>query len=494
VPEALRFGASPSRRVPMIKRNDAGMTLVVDVDGTLIKSDLLQESALKLVKQSPRSILWMLRWLLFGGKARLKSRIAEHVELDIRHMPFCHEVVTLCRDARSDGRRVVLATGAAMKYAKQIAVLLRMDCVLATTEQRNLTGARKLTAILGECQEGDFVYAGNEAVDMAIWRCAGGAVVCGNERLAAAAAHVAPLQQHIRPERIGLRVLLRALRAHQWAKNVLVFLPFLPLIGSLDLNAWLMGLAAFVAFSLCASSVYLVNDLFDLEADRLHARKSLRPIPAGEISIGLALMLSLGLLVAAFLIAGLFLPPLFFGVLGAYWLLTLAYSLDLKKRINVDVIVLACLYTARVLAGSAVLAVQPSFWMLAFSVFLFLSLAAAKRATELDALARKGQDAAAGRGYQTRDIPVLLSQGAASGQLAVLVFALYLNTELAGQFRHPEWLWAVCPLLLVWINRIWMKVNRGEMHDDPVVFALRDAFSRVTGFVAVACVTTAALV
>jgi 4-hydroxybenzoate polyprenyltransferase/phosphoserine phosphatase len=477
----------------MAHPGQVGMPFVVDVDGTLIKSDLLIESALKLVKQSPLSILWMLRWLLFGGKARLKSRIAERVELDIVHLPFRGEIVALCRQASQQGRRVVLATGAATKYAQQIALLLRADNVMATTEQHNLTGGRKLQAILAECEQGGFVYAGNEAIDLEIWRCAGGAVVCGNASLAAAAAKVTPVQVHVRTRRVSFGVLLKAMRVHQWAKNVLVFLPFLPLVGRLGVGDWLLGLAAFLAFCMCASSAYLLNDLFDLDADRVHSRKSLRPIAAGDISLGAAMALSIGLLAAAVLISVVLLPPLFVGVLGLYWALTMAYSLDLKERVNVDVIVLACLYTARVLAGAAVLSVPPSFWMLAFSVFLFLSLAAAKRATELDALARSGEDAAAGRGYQTRDIPVLLAQGAASGQLAVLVFALYLNTVLVNQFRHPEWLWAVCPLLLLWINRVWMKVSRGEMHDDPVVFALRDPFSRATALIAVACVTVAAL-
>ncbi len=478
----------------MARSGQIGMPLVIDVDGTLIKSNLLVESALKLVKQSPLSIIWMVRWLLFGGKARLKSRIAERVELDIGNMPFCDEIVVLCRQARQQGRRVLLATGAAMKYAQQIALLLRVDSVMATTEKRNLTGERKLQAILGECGQGDFVYAGNETVDLEIWRCAGGAVVCGNNRLADAAAKVATVQAHIRPRRLGLGVLARALRMHQWSKNVLLFLPFVPLLAYLDLTAWLLGIVAFVAFGLCASSAYLLNDLFDLEADRKHSSKSRRPIPAGDISLSTVIVLSLGLLATSFLISALLLPPLFVAVLGAYWALTMAYSLDLKKRVNVDVIVLACLYTARVLAGGAVLGVKPSFWMLAFSVLLFLSLAAAKRTTELDTLLRNGEDSAAGRGYQTRDIPVLMAQGAASGQLAVLVLALYLNTVLAGQFRHPEWLWAVCPLLLLWINRVWMKVSRGEMHDDPVVFALRDGFSRATALTAVACVTIAVLV
>lgn len=469
------------------------MPLIVDVDGTLIKSNLLIESALKLFKQSPASIWWMLRWLLTGGKAQLKSRIAERVELDVRHLPFRAEVVALCRQAHEQGRRVVLATGAAMKYARAIARMLPADAVMATTDEHNLTGRRKLHAILGECGDRDFVYAGNEAVDLEIWRRSGGAIVCGGDRLAAAAARVAPVEVHLRSERLGLRMLARAMRLHQWAKNVLVFLPFVPVVGVLALDDWLRGLVGFVAFGLCASSVYLVNDLFDLEADRVHPRKRQRPIPAGDISLATAIGLAVALLLAAFALALWLLPALFLVVLALYWALTTAYSLDLKRRVNVDVLTLACLYTMRVLAGSAVLMLRPSFWMLAFSVFLFLSLAAAKRMAELGGLARTGvQNSAPGRGYQVQDIPVLLAQGAASGQLAVLVFALYLNTVLTAQFRHPEVLWAICPLLLLWINRVWMKVSRGEMHEDPVVFALRDNFSRTTALIALTCVLIAA--
>jgi 4-hydroxybenzoate polyprenyltransferase len=283
------------------------------------------------------------------------------------------------------------------------------------------------------------------------------------------------------------------MRIHQWAKNVLVFLPLLPLVGSLAIDDWLRGAVGFVAFGLCASSVYLVNDLFDLEADRQHPRKRERPIAAGDLSLGRAIALAIVLLIGAFVVAALLLPPLFLLVLAAYWVLTTAYSLDLKRRVNVDVLTLAGLYTMRVLAGAAVLMVRPSFWMLAFSMFLFLSLAAAKRMAELDGLSRRGvQESVPGRGYQVRDIPVLLAQGAAAGQLAVLVFALYLNSVLTQQFRHPEVLWAICPLLLLWINRVWMKVSRGEMHDDPVVFALRDRFSGATALIALVCVLLAA--
>jgi 4-hydroxybenzoate polyprenyltransferase len=313
--------------------------------------------------------------------------------------------------------------------------------------------------------------------------------VCGSASLAAAASKLTSVELHVVPRRPSLGTVLRAMRLHQWAKNLLVFLPFLPLAATLPVGVWLQGVLGFLAFGLCASSVYLVNDLFDLEADRAHPRKRFRPIAAGDLGLGPAIVLAVALLGAGFALSALLLPPLFLAVLALYWALTTAYSLDLKRRVNVDVLALACLYTLRVLAGSAVLAVAPSFWMLAFSIFLFLSLAAAKRMAELDALARKGkQDAAAGRGYVVRDIPIVLAQGVASGQLAVLVFALYLHTVLDAQFSHPEVLWGVFPLLLLWINRVWMKTSRGEMHDDPVVFALRDRFSLATAAIAVVCV------
>lgn len=469
-----------------------GVPVVVDIDGTLVKSNLLIESALKFVKQSPLALWWMLRWLLVGGKAHLKSQIASRVDLDVSQLPFCQEILNLCSAAREQGQRVVLATGAAAKYAQAIGRLLTVDSVLATTEQHNLTGRAKLDAILLECPDGKFLYAGNEAVDMHIWRRADAAVVCGGARLAHAAASVTRVHHHVLPRPQRMRMLAKAVRLHQWSKNVLVFLPFLPLASSLPAATWLLGVAAFVAFGLCASSVYLVNDLFDLDADRAHPRKRHRPIAAGDFSLGAAIGLAALLLVAAFLLAMVVLPPLFMGVLALYWALTTAYSLDLKKRVNVDVLALACLYTLRVLAGAAVLAIAPSFWMLAFSIFLFLSLAAAKRVAELESLVRRRVgESAPGRGYQVRDMPVLTAQGAASGQLAVLVFALYLNTVLSQQFRHPEVLWAVCPLLLLWINRVWMKVSRGELHDDPVVFALRDNFSRAVAVVAVLCVAIA---
>lgn len=473
----------------------AGLPLYVDVDGTLLKTDLLMESALRLFKRSPVSVFLMLRWLVRGGRAMLKHEIAHRVDLDASKLPYRSEIVAMCHEARNSGREVVLATGAATKYADAIAKHLGLfDSTLGTTADVNLTGHRKLQAILRRCGERRFVYAGNEYKDLDIWNHAGGAVVCGSTRLARMTAKVTVVEHHVVEERIDVKLLLRAMRIHQWAKNILVFLPFLPLLGTLAIADWLLGVAAFVSFGLCASSVYLTNDLMDLDADRAHPTKCHRPVPAGNLPLPNAIGLALFLLLAAFTLAAALLPLVFLSVLAVYWALTTAYSLDLKGRINVDILALALLYTMRVLGGSAVLMLRPSFWMLAFSVFLFFSLAAVKRLIELRALGDAsvtGQPV--GRGYIVKDIPVLLTQGTASGQLAVLVFALYINdASAAAHFAHPEFLWGVCPCLFLLINRVWMKASRGEVNEDPVLFALHDRFSRGIVVVAGICVALAA--
>lgn len=475
----------------------AGMPLYVDLDGTLVKSNLLVESALRLFKRSPLSLLSMLRWLLFGGRAKLKHEMAQRVDLDASKLPYRDEIVNMCHEARDAGRRVVLATGADLKYADAVAKHLGVfDATMGTTTECNLTGQRKLAAILSDCGDRAFVYAGDELQDLHIWNHAAGAVVCGNDRLAQRAAKVTVVQRHVLTGRPSVRVFLRAIRIHQWAKNLLIFLPFLPLLRSLAPQAWLQGLVAFVCFGLCASSVYLTNDLLDLDADRAHARKCRRPIPSGDLKLSTAIVLAAGLLAGAFVLAAFVLPFVFVAVLSLYWLLTSAYSLDLKRRVNVDIMTLAMLYTMRVLAGSAVLMVRPSFWMLAFSVFLFFSLAVVKRLVELQGLRdkdQKGLSKAAGRGYVVEDMPILSAQGIASGQLAVLVLALYINDlSAAAHFTRPEFLWGVCPCMLLWINRVWLKVNRNEIHEDPVLFALRDRFSLVVVVAAAVCLILAA--
>jgi 4-hydroxybenzoate polyprenyltransferase len=271
-----------------------------------------------------------------------------------------------------------------------------------------------------------------------------------------------------------MMTLLKLLRVHQWLKNLLIFLPML---ASHRLNSpGAIGLAvlAFIAFSLCASGVYVLNDVIDLEADRQHARKRYRPIAAGTVTVQRALVIAALLLIAA---AGLALrvSALFAVTVAVYFIMTSAYSLRLKRQIIVDVMLLAALYTIRVLAGAVATLVVPSFWLLAFSMFMFLSLAVVKRYSEMLVTLSEDKQYAAGRGYRVEDMPVLLSLGLSTGIAAIVVLALYINDPATGRlYPATLWLWLVPPLMLYWISRVWMKAHRGELHDDPVIFAARD--------------------
>jgi 4-hydroxybenzoate polyprenyltransferase len=281
------------------------------------------------------------------------------------------------------------------------------------------------------------------------------------------------------------------LRPHQWAKNVLVLVPLLTAHRVGDLSALAAGLAAIAAFCLCASSVYLLNDMLDLEADRNHARKSKRPFAAGDLPLTIGFALVPVLLAAAALIA-VFLPGKFQLALGAYYVLTVAYSLSLKRMLLVDAVALAGLYTLRIVAGAGAVTVALSFWLLLFSVFLFLSLAFVKRYAELDSLRRQQRLQAVGRGYHVEDLAVLQSFGTAAGYLSVLVLALYINSpEIEPLYHRPKAIWMLCVLMLYWISRVWMTAHRGGMHDDPVVYALRDRLSLGLGLLAALTVVVA---
>jgi 4-hydroxybenzoate polyprenyltransferase len=274
---------------------------------------------------------------------------------------------------------------------------------------------------------------------------------------------------------------VRAMRLHQWVKNILVFAVLIASHQASNLQLFLQCLTAFVAFGLVASSAYVLNDLLDLTADRRHPRKRARPIPAARISIIAALWM-VALLLAGGVAIALLLPPLFLVCLAVYYTGTLAYSFKLKNFAILDVCTLAALYTLRIIAGAAAIDTQLSFWLLAFSMFMFLSLALVKRYSELTVVAHQGRGSATGRGYQVSDLTVLQALGVSSAMAAVLVLALYVNNpEITKLYSRPEAIWLLCPLFLYWIARIWMITHRGDMHDDPIVFTFGDATSLLIG-------------
>jgi 4-hydroxybenzoate polyprenyltransferase len=288
--------------------------------------------------------------------------------------------------------------------------------------------------------------------------------------------------------RSRIRTWLRAIRAHQWAKNVLVFVPAAAgqMLG--QPQVLVQSLLAFAAFCLAASGMYIVNDLLDLDSDRRHPVKRARPLASGDLQIAEGLAAAAALIVVSLAIGYLLLGVLFLAVLCGYVLVTLWYSLDLKRRAGVDIICLAALYTLRILAGSAATHIEPSFWLLAFSMFLFLSLAAAKRSAELAGVEARSQNQAPGRSYVVSDLPLLLAFGVAAAYSSVLVLALYMYSRAEVQYAHPQVLWLLCPVLLYWVSRIWLKTHRRQLHEDPVVFALADWPSRLVAVASIAII------
>lgn len=460
--------------------------LCVDLDGTLVKTDLLLESLFVLLKTQPWAVLLLPVWLL-RGRAYLKKQIAARAVLNVPALPYHLEFLQFLTEQYRAGRQLILATAADEAIAQSVAKHLGIFThVVASDGATNLSGARKLDTLLERF--GTFHYAGNASVDLPIWRRAQGAILVNAPARVVRSAQRDACVHEVFPGEQGLRARLRAfvkaIRVHQWIKNLLVFVPLFTShqVGSPML--WVDTVIAFVAFSLCASSVYLVNDLLDLEADRLHPKKRNRPFASGALPVSYGLIAVPLLLAGGFGFALLLLPPAFSVALACYYALTVAYSFYLKQIVLLDVVVLATLYTLRILAGAAAVAVPLSQWLLAFSLFLFLSLALVKRFSELQTLRRSNSTAAKGRGYFAGDLEQLASLGAASGYLSVLVLALYINSrEVTSLYSHPALLWLICPFLLYWVSRVWLLAHRGQMHHDPIVFALRDKISYLTGLV-----------
>lgn len=462
--------------------NEKQYPLAVDLDGTLLKTDMLLESFLAMIRANPLTLFLVPFWLL-KGKAWMKAQIALRSRIDVRHLPYRESVLAYLHQQKAQGRAIYLATATHHQFAQQIADHLAIfDGVFASSDQLNLSGTRKRDALVKAFGEKQFVYAGNESVDMPIWRSSAAAIVAGSNSLKADAATLAPVEQHFAEKQNLLKALLKAFRVHQWVKNALILVPILASHKFDDVHALFSVVLAFFAFSACASSVYLINDMLDLAEDRLHPSKRKRPFAAGTLSI-LTGMLSVPFLIASAIALCFFLPAQFSLVLGTYYALTFAYSFSLKRLVLIDVVTLSSLYTIRIIAGAAAIGVPLSFWLLAFSSFLFLSLAILKRYTELLVMKQKSATKALGRGYHVNDLELLASLGGSAGYISVLVLALYINSpEIKALYVNPPLMWPTCLIMMYWISRAWIVAHRGNMHDDPIVFAIKDKTSLVCGF------------
>ena len=458
--------------------------LVVDLDGTLLRSDILLESGLALLRDRPLRFPAVGRWLV-AGKARLKDRLAQEVDIDVATLPYNPVVIDLLTRERQRGRKIVLATASHESVAVSVAEhLMLFDEILASSADLNLSGAAKNAALVEAFGEKGFDYLGNATEDLHIWRSAREAyVVNASSATLRRARQVATVVREIKDQPPRLKDWMQAIRLHQWVKNVLVFVPLLGVHRFDDPLAIMQACLAFFCFGCCASSAYILNDLLDLKHDRHHAIKRNRPFASGALSIQKGVMAAPMLLVLALWIAFWDLPPPFLIGLVGYYVATLAYSLTLKRMIVVDVVTLAILYTTRIVAGGLAIAVPLSFWLLALSMFMFFSLAMAKRYAELHRLGWANDELmVGGRGYCARDLPMLATLGSASGYMTVMVLALYINDDRTAQLYHrPELIWLACPILLAWMSRVWILAGRGQMNEDPVVFAVRDRASQIMG-------------
>ena len=456
--------------------------LVVDLDGTLVKTDLLIESAFILLKRNSLYFFLFPFWLL-RGIAFFKQQIAARVVLDVAALPYHEELVDYLKTERAGGRRLVLATAADERIARQVAEHLGLfDLVLASDGRLNLSSRAKGERLVARFGRKGFDYVGNGWRDIAVWSSSRKAIVVSSSSLLRhRAARVAEIERFFSGPHGHFFACMRAMRPEQWLKNLLVFVPLATVNDRPEVEVIVRALLSFLAFTLCASCVYLVNDLADLDADRRHPHKRHRPLAAGELPLLWGLLAVPLLLVSAFLVA-MPLPVSFEMTLVVYYLMNLGYSFTLKRIVLLDVIVLAGLYTMRIMAGSASVNVWPSSWLLAFFTFLFLSLALVKRYAELEMVRVASGDTAQVRGYRVIDMELLASLGSGSGYVAVLVLAIYISSGAAKLvYARHMLMWLLCPLLLYWISYVWLIAHRGRMRDDPLVFTIRDRPSQAVG-------------
>jgi 4-hydroxybenzoate polyprenyltransferase/phosphoserine phosphatase len=452
--------------------------IAVDLDGTLVLTDTLYESVLQLFKQAVFSILLFPLWLL-QGKAAFKSKIAERVSLNPALLPYNQALIDWLIERRVSGKKIVLTTAADQRIATAVAEHVGLfDEVLASDGTTNNASSNKSQFLDERFGKNCWDYAGNSQADLAVWKAANSAIVVN--------ANAAVLQKAQQQGNVSLVLpaakvtaldFLKVIRLHQWLKNLLLFIPLLAAHQIANWDALSTLLVAFISFSFCASAVYIANDLLDLDSDRQHPRKRLRPFASGVVSVQVGCLLT-PILALLSLVLALWVGHAFTAWLVFYFVVTTAYTLWLKKLVLVDCLTLAGLYTLRIIAGAAAVSVPVSFWLLAFSVFIFLSLAFVKRLAELQAQADAGGNTAHGRGYMVSDQSLIQTLGVTAGYAAVLVLALYLHSDsVLNLYAQPELIWLAVPLMLFWVSWIWMKAHRGQMHDDPIVFAIKDKAS-----------------
>ena len=455
------------------------IVLVVDLDGTLIRSDMLFESFWGSFAEN-----WLTPFIaiyaLFSSRANLKRILANNWNIDISCLPFNQEVIAYIESWQSSGGQVVLVTASDQKIADKVADHLGLfDDVFGSDGKYNLKGTSKARFLLERYGKKGYAYIGDSSVDLPVWGASVKAITVGASKNLKNMVDMLGVEvEHISSYSWSINPYMSSLRPHQWLKNVLIFLPMMAAHQFTSITLW-QSIMAFVAFSLLSSSVYVLNDLLELSSDRKHPRKRNRVFASGDLSVKHGFWIIPSLLLISLSIASLLGWP-FVMVLFGYYLITFAYSIYFKRIVIVDICVLAGLYTVRIIAGSVATGISPSVWLLAFSIFIFFSLAALKRQAELKGMVERGKKVALGRGYHVNDLSLIAQMATASGYVAVLVLVLYMDSSvMQNLYSFPEILWGVCLITFYWISRMIMVAHRGNMHDDPIVYAINDRISQI---------------
>lgn len=455
--------------------------LLVDLDRSLIRTDLLLETVLVYLSTNPLRLFTLIGWIM-QGRAHTKRQLAQAAGLDLLLIPVNEHVEEFAREAKQSGRDVYLATASDEILANRIAGRFEfLDGVIASDGNNNLKGARKAEEARRRFPDG-FDYVGDSSSDLHVWQHARRAIVVAPSTSLLRSVHMLGKPTEVVGRSRTWRALAKASRLHQWAKNTLVFIPAILSAQIADPATALACLFAFIALGLVASGTYLINDMWDLSSDRRHAIKRKRPLASGSLPITTALvaapiMIGSGLAIAAFVNLGAF------TALFAYLAITLAYSMHFKRTPVLDTVVLAGLFTLRLVLGIAAAGVVASPWLLVFSMFLFTSLSLAKRSSEIQRVAASGRVAVAGRGYLVADKPFVLALGMATATASIMIMVLYLIFDAFARdfYGNPHWLWVFPVVLFLWSARVWLVAQRGQLNEDPVAFALKDRQSLAMG-------------
>ena len=459
------------------------MNIIVDLDGTLLKTDMLCEAVVAKISKNFKETINILKVLLLNNRLEFKNYAFKDNTIDINTLPFNQEVISKVKKLKKSGNKIYLVTASPTNIAIKINEALKIfDNVYGSTDEVNLKGEEKKKLLNKLFGKKNYHYFGNSKEDLHVWKDSGYAYLVNvSFKIKNKVNDIRIPFESIETKKSKFEIFKSVIRIKQWIKNILIFVPLIA-AQAFTLENYIQCLYAFVSFSMIASGVYIFNDLLDIRVDRHHEIKKNRVFASGEMQLETGFVIGVLLWIIGFILTSA-INTSFLWALVVYSILTSLYSIKLKKIPIIDLCTLSILYTLRIWSGSVANEIQLSVWLLALSIFLFYSLACVKRLGELSNNKLTGRLTIKDRGYDIKDIPIVQSMAVSTGNAATIVFALYLNsTEIVKYYSYPPALWVIWLVLLYWVNYIIFMANRGKINEDPVIFAIKNKISIICGF------------